>query len=78
MIRKENLCVGCETCTLGRGCPLLNVTVYECDVCGQEAVYQIEDQDLCAECAHEVLDEQFSGLSLTEKAEAIGAELRML
>lgn len=78
MIKNENLCVGCETCTLGSACPLLNATTYECDVCGQEAAYRIEEYDLCSECAHKYLDEQFGGLPLTEKAEAMGLELNML
>jgi len=76
MRKIENHCVGCETCTLGLGCSLLNVLVFYCDVCGDpDAKYHIDGMDYCENCAHEYLDGLFHDVfSITEKAEIVSAD----
>ena len=74
----ENQCVGCETCTLGSGCPLLRVEVITCDVCGDEAKYSIDDQDYCADCAAERLKEIFDSLSIEEQAEVLDVNCKRI
>lgn len=72
MKRLENHCVDCGLPCMGLACPYYYVPVYYCDECGEDgAVYHIEDQDLCAECAEHYLDSAFQDLSFTEKAEAL-------
>lgn len=67
----ENNCVGCDTCTLGNGCSLLNVVTNICDTCGDEASFHIEESDLCYDCANEYLNNIWDTLSIKEKANAI-------
>ena len=73
MIHQEDQCVGCETCTLGNGCPLKNVTVITCDRCGDDAVCRIDDSDYCADCANEYLDQVFEeSFTIQEKSDLLG------
>lgn len=74
MLIIEDQCVGCETCTLGHGCPLLHVTYYMCDNCKEsEAIYRIDGTDYCETCAEEYLDNLFHEIdTISEKAEVIG------
>lgn len=62
MTRIEDGCVGCAApgypC-LGAACPKRNMTVYYCDLCGEEIdpdeVYANEEHsELCAECLHKL------------------------
>lgn len=55
----EDRCCDCATpgypC-IGSACHNRNVTVYYCDVCGEEIggdVYEVEDEHLCEDCLHE-------------------------
>lgn len=76
----ENQCVGCETCTLGSGCPLLNVAYYQCDQCeNEEAQYCIDDNDLCYDCAVEYLCSIFKeALTIEEMAEVLQCSFQKL
>ena len=82
MLITRNECVGCETCTLGFGCPLLNVRYRFCDVCDpddeEEAVYNIDGQDTCEDCAYEYLKELFNGCTIEEQADALGVQFERL
>lgn len=78
MWKTENQCVGCETCTLGRGCPLLNVSYCECDSCGDDAEYRIDGKDYCRNCAVKYLDEMFYGLPIDEKADLLGVSFEII
>lgn len=79
MKRYVNMCVDCppEIGCLGRTCPKRNVPVYDCDVCRfGEAKYTWNGNDYCDDCINSALDDAFSQLSPTEKAEALGYEIR--
>lgn len=71
MRRLENQCVGCDTCTLGHGCPMLNVQVVECDRCGDSAAFNIDGEDYCFDCALDMLKEEFNRYSISEMAEML-------
>ena len=48
MSRKlESNCVSCQLPCLGRSCPYYEVEVANCDVCGEEAEYEIDGEDYC-------------------------------
>jgi len=74
----ENQCVGCETCTLGSGCPLLKVEVIECDSCGDPAEYHIDDSDYCERCAIEYLNRIFNECTIDEMAEMLDCHFERL
>lgn len=81
MTRIENMCVGCETCTLGHGCELLRVKIIECDTCGCEddVMYRIGDQDYCESCANDFLNGIFAvEYSVTQKAELLDEHVERL
>lgn len=55
MVKYENHCCDCATpgypCR-GSECSLRKVTVYYCDVCGDELdeIYDVDGRELCGEC----------------------------
>jgi hypothetical protein len=52
------------------------VVVDYCDECGEEnAKYRIDGKDYCEDCAEAIIDEEWSNLSLTEKANAVNIDL---
>ena len=56
MVKIENHCVDCTGAgmhCLGSGCPNRRVEVHYCDVCGEEADYWAEGEDLCEYCLQE-------------------------
>lgn len=78
MIRYVDECVGCppEMGCLGAGCPKRNVERHFCDFCEKrEADYDLDGDELCENCAEKRLNEAWNGLSLEDKAEALGYEL---
>ena len=79
MKRYENMCVGCppEIGCLGNTCPQKNVLMYDCDVCqSEEAKYIWDGDDYCIDCINNALNDAFRQLSLKEKAEALGCEIK--
>lgn len=75
----ENYCVGCETCTLGYGCPLLHVETYYCDLCDcGEVEYRVDDLDLCQDCANKYLNDMFNECTMEEKAEMLGVNYKQI
>ena len=70
MLRYEDNCVGCPTemgC-LGKSCPYMNVPVRYCDICGDYAKYNLDNEtDICAECARKMLQKIFDETSLPHK-----------
>ena len=72
----ENQCVDCGLPCLGNFCRYRNVVVDYCDECGEEnAKYRIDGKDYCEDCAEAIIDEEWSNLSLTEKANAVNIDL---
>lgn len=79
MKQVENECVGCETCTMGFGCPMLQVTSYTCDTCGDEAEYSIDDYDLCESCAYKYLNWLLNDVySVQELAKLVDVECKTI
>lgn len=58
MITRENECVGCEVCTMGKSCPKLDVLHVVCDKCGEEVedLYWLFGFQLCPDCVLKMLD----------------------
>lgn len=77
MVVHEDNCVGCppEMGCLGNMCPYMNVPVFYCDYCGDDASYKIEGEDLCEKCANNYLNEIWEQYSINEKADMINIEL---
>lgn len=76
MIAYENQCVDCGLPCLGYGCKYRKVEVRYCDRCKSDnAVYEFDGEDLCADCAEEVIKEIFDDMTLYEKAEACNVHL---
>ena len=72
MSRKlESNCVSCQLPCLGKSCPYYEVEVANCDVCGEEAEYEIDGEDYCKDCAEKYLKECFDALSIREKADCL-------
>lgn len=80
MRKTENECVGCppDLGCLGSGCPNRNVEYVYCDLCGEEAEYIIEDEELCEECAKMRLLEAFNWHDIEEKANMLGISLEFI
>ena len=78
MLRIENQCVGCETCTLGSGCSLLNVWVYECDECGEDAAYRIDGVDYCENCARKMLEDTIAECTIDEMADMLDLKIEII
>ena len=72
MRRRENQCVDCGLPSLGDSCPYRNVEVVYCDICGDEgAEYEVDNQDMCEECAKKYVQESLDDLTLSEKAKLL-------
>lgn len=71
MHRIENHCVDCQLPCIGNQCPLRKVEVIICDECGAYADYHIEGNDFCEDCAKEYLDDQWNGMTVSEKTQAL-------
>ena len=83
MLRYENHCCGCAVPAypcVGNSCPNINVPVYYCDCCNNDAhaEYSIEDEDYCEDCAKTYLKEVFDALTPLEQAEVLGISLKYL
>lgn len=55
----ENDCVNCpdDMGCLGNSCPYVNVPVYRCDCCEEQAeLYYFDGEELCIECIIERLE----------------------
>lgn len=81
MVKYVDECVGCpkEMGCIGSGCPYIGLKVYICDLCGSEnALYHMEYQDYCEECARQYLQEAFNELIISEKAKSLGIDFSVL
>ena len=76
MIRIEDHCVGCprEIGCYGDSCSMRNVPVEYCDVCGSQAAYRYNGDDLCEPCLRDLLKEEFEGLSTYEMLAVLNAD----
>ena len=83
MIKYENHCCDCAVpgypC-MGSSCPNVNIPVYYCDICNNNiyAEYDIEGEHYCEDCAEVCLKEAFEDLTLSEKAEVLGINMKNL
>lgn len=63
---------------LGIGCRYLNVEVTLCDRCGSDAIYNIDGDDYCEDCAEKYLTECFNDMSIEDRAKAVGADFTII
>lgn len=76
MIKEESFCVDCGLPCLGESCPNKHVKVRYCDRCqSSDAVYEMNGEDLCSDCAADAIKEIFDDMTLREKAEACSVHL---
>lgn len=79
MKKIENECVGCpqEMGCIGNACPYKRVTHFYCDQCGEDgAMYVIDNEDLCEECAEKYLEEVFRNeYTISEKAKMLKIQM---
>ena len=69
-------CVDCCLPCLGISCPYYRVKVYTCDICGEEnAEYCLDGDDVCKDCAEEILKEHFNELDIFERASILNVGL---
>lgn len=81
MKKIENHCVGCpkDIGCIGTSCRYLDVIVAYCDECGSDnAEYEIDGQDYCADCAKEYLQYLFNSLPISERAERLEVYLKKI
>ena len=71
MIVFENQCIDCGLPCIGDRCIYKNVEMHYCDRCGREAAYRIYEEELCFNCANQILNDSFGDLTVTEKAETL-------
>ena len=83
MIKYENHCCDCAVpgypC-VGNSCPHVNVPVYYCDYCNNNAYaeYDIEGSHYCEDCAKIYLKEVFDELTLSEQIEMLNIDMKKL
>jgi hypothetical protein len=65
-IMYENHCVGCPQGCIN--CGRKHAEVYKCDSCGSYAEYRFEGEDLCEDCAEDVLVDKFRELTISDMA----------
>ncbi len=71
-LRRESDCVGCGLPCLGRSCPHWERIYFECDKCGNEnAIYEIDGEDFCENCAKEIIKNEWFNKSINEKISAL-------
>ena len=68
MIRYEDKCVGCDLPCIGKRCPYQRVKHLYCDRCHEEVdrLYLVDGEELCADCAEVLYDDEFITESLEE------------
>lgn len=73
-------CVGCppEMGCMGAACPNRNVERHVCDKCGEAAVYELNGEELCEDCAEDVINEAWNALSSEEKADLLDVSFKWL
>lgn len=77
----ENQCVGCppDIGCMGEACKYMNVPVNHCDRCDNEdAIFEIDGNDYCGNCAKEYLQEMFDELTTLEKAEMLDVDIKTI
>lgn len=78
MTKIESACVDCPTemgC-LYEGCPHYKVKAYYCDKCKDDtpADYKYDGKHYCKDCLEKELDNEFSGLSVSEKIDMLALD----
>lgn len=68
----ENHCVDCGLPCLGSSCKYRDVPVPYCDYCHDtEAIYIIDGDDCCEDCAKKIMESEFRSYSLLEQAQIL-------
>ena len=75
IIKKVSNCVDCQLPCLYTSCPYYETKIPVCDLCGEPAIYRIDNLDYCRSCANSELIETFCCLSAKEMAEALGMDI---
>ena len=71
-------CVDCGLPCLGKSCQHWERVDYYCDSCNNYAEYTVDGDDLCENCAEDYINEIASSLSIYEKAELLGIDLKKI
>ena len=73
----ENECVGCppDIGCIGTACPHRNVERVYCDLCGNDAEYVVDDEELCEACSRKRIMEAFNNFDIYEQAEMLDISL---
>lgn len=74
MIKCVNECVECSASAypcIESICPYKNSKKHYCDNCGEIAIYIIDNNDLCENCADGFIQEILESMSMKEKAELL-------
>ena len=77
----ENQCVGCppDIGCMGEACKYMNAPVNHCDWCDSEdAIFEIDGNDYCENCAKKYLQEMFDELTTLEKAEILDIDIKTI
>ncbi len=74
----ENECVGCSPYLgcIGEACQYRNVERVYCDLCGDEAEYIVDDEELCEDCAKKRILEVFNNFDIFEQASMLDIGLQ--
>ena len=71
-------CVDCGLPCLGQSCPHWERVDYYCDNCNDYAEYTVDGEELCEKCTEDYIKEVASSLSIYEKAELLGIDLKRI
>lgn len=71
-------CVDCGLPCLGQDCPHWERVDYYCDNCNDYAEYTVDGEELCEKCTEDYIKEVASSLSIYEKAELLGIDLKKI
>lgn len=76
----ENDCVGCppDLGCIGDQCPYRNAVHYYCDICGDDAVYILDDEELCEDCVKKCIFDAFNNFDIFEQAKMLDMSLQNL
>ncbi len=74
----ENECVCCppDLGCIGSSCQYRNVEHIYCDLCGDEAEYIMDDEELCEGCVKKRILEAFNNFDIFEQADMLDVSLR--
>ena len=71
---EENQCVSCDLPCIGDGCSYRHVICYDCDICGDQAEFHVDGEDMCPVCAKKYIYDALDDMSIDEIAEKLNIE----